>query len=183
MNDKIKSLMELSSQVDVICKAVEQENAAKDEAIIKSYRTRWDKMWDELDEFISAVNIFKTKGCHHIGKYTFGYPYGYRVTGKCGLTFATNTNFPTMVILDRSSGWGEIHRNSFDEWMNKDWRKSVEFLLDNWTDVKYQIEEDFQRRLKEHIDTKIKNAAETTEDIDEKMKLLGVKITKEIVTL
>lgn len=185
MNNKIKALMELNSQVETICKAVAEENALKDKAIIESYKTRWESMWDELEEFITVIDAIKPIGCHRLGKYTFGYPYGYKATGKRGLTFVTNTDFPAVTMLDGNSGWGKITRNSFKSWMNSTDRKSIEFLLDNWTDVKFQIETDLQKRLENYINNKIKNTAETTEDLDKRMELLGIKvgitIAKEIV--
>lgn len=169
MNNKIAELMKLNAAVDTICEAVENENAEKDKKIMEGYRAKWEAMWDDLDELLPIVNELGIELNHkRIGKYTFGHIYGYAY----GLTIVYNRGFPATVALDSSGGcWDKATRSAFNRWIEHD-RPVVECLLNNWIDVKFQIEEDFENLLKAAIHNKAEKAANRTEELDRKLQSL-----------
>lgn len=169
MNKRIAELMELNKAVDVICAEVEKTNEVKREQIKGNYRDRWNAMFDDLDEIIPVVHSI-TKGDDRIGKFRFGYPYGYRAIGENGVTFIRNSA-STVVYVDYGGGWDQIRRDNFDDWY-RHYKPTVEALLDNWRDGRNlygQIEVDLEKRLAASIKRKAEACRKVTEELDKKL--------------
>ena len=171
MTSKLKELMELNNAVDVIIKQVDKEDAVKDEKIKANMRERWNKMWDDLDDILPAVEILRQKCTFaysdQIG-YEYGYPYGWKATGANRIYFILST-YSTRVYMDKSGGWEETDRDCFDHWMRA-YRPCVEELLKNWDRVYKEMVNDIERRVAENIRKKIKDCKDKTETLDRKLK-------------
>lgn len=167
MNNKIVELMELSKAVDVICSEVEKHNEIKREQIKGNYKERWNAFWDDMDEIICVITSF-TKFNDRIGKYKFGYPYGYNfLHGEDGITFIKKSK-ETVVYVDYPGGWSQIRRDNFEDWYRA-YKETVETLLDNWHNgynLYNQIEEDLENRLSASIRQKVEECRKTTEELD-----------------
>ena len=171
MNNKIVELMELSKAVDVICSEVEKHNEIKREQIKGNYKERWNAFWDDMDEIICVITSF-TKFNDRIGKYKFGYPYGYNfLHGEDGITFIKKSK-ETVVYVDYPGGWSQIRRDNFEDWYRA-YKETVETLLDNWRDGRNlygQIEKDLEERLAASIKRKAEACRKATEELDRKLE-------------
>lgn len=167
MNKRIAELMELNKAVDVICAEVEKTNEVKREQIKGNYRDRWNAMFDDLDEIIPVVNNI-SKVDDRIGKYKFGYPYGFNyLSGEDGVTFIRGLK-TTDVYVDIPGGWRQIRRDKFESWYRA-CKETVETLLDNWRggrNLYGQIEKDLEERLAASIRRKVEECRKTTEELD-----------------
>ena len=171
MNKRIAELMELNKAVDVICAEVEKTNEVKREQLKGNYRDRWNAMFDDLDEIIPVVHSI-TKGGDRIGKFGFGYPYGWcAIGGEDGVTFIRHSA-STAVYVDYASGWNQIRRDNFEDWY-RHYKPTVEALLDNWRDGRNlygQIEKDLEERLAASIKKKAEACRKATEELDRKLE-------------
>lgn len=169
MNKRIAELMELNKAVDVICAEVEKTNEVKREQLKGNYRDRWNAMFDDLDEIIPVVHSI-TKAGDRIGKFEFGYPYGYRAIGEDGVTFIRNSA-STVVYVDYGCGWNQIRRDNFEDWY-RHYKPTVEALLDNWhggRNLYGQIEKGLEKRLAASIKKKVEACRKATEELDKKL--------------
>lgn len=170
MNNKIVELMELSKAVDVICSEVEKNNEIKREQIKGNYKERWNALWDDLNEIIPVIDSF-TKLDDRIGKYKFGYPYGFNyLSGEDGVTFIRGLK-TTAVYVDLPGGWSQIHRDNFESWYRA-CKETVEVLLDNWRygrNLYGQIEKDLEEILATSIKRKAEACRKATEELNKKL--------------
>lgn len=171
MNNKLKELMELSNAVDVIIKQADEGNAAKEEKLKYKMLDRWNAMWDDMDDILPAVEMLRPqKHYKHIGKYNYGYPYGWDALRTYGITFVVVANTRTKIMMDCVGGWGEITRDSFDELMRCH-RPCIEMLLEKWDGVYENMTKDIEMRIADNIKKKIKDCKERTEEIDRKLEI------------
>ena len=172
MNNKLRELMELSDAVDVICKSVDEEYAEKQERYKTTLSQLWNIMWDELDEFKTVVKSMHFNNGDRLGKYTFGYPYGYNaLTGQDGLTFIIGQKNSVLVYCDFGGSWGPIHRWNFADVYRRH-PDTVEALLGNWRkcmNVYEQIEKDLEKQFSERIKKKAMDHKKKLEEIDKKL--------------
>lgn len=172
MNNKLKELMELSNSVDVICREVEKANEEKKVVVKQKLKDRWNAMIDDIQSFYPVIKSLGRKGCHRIGKYDFGYPYGYKAIGPDGVTFIYNEGYPVKTYIDHGGGWNSVERRDFDQWYSK-YPKTVETLLENWRGGYYnvysQIEKDLEKRLSESIKKRANECRKQTEELDKKL--------------
>ena len=171
MTEKLKELMELSNAVDVICKSVAKDNAEKQKLIDIRLEDKWNKMWEDIVSILPALEVLRPKNHYvHIGKYEYGYPYGWNAMGANGITFIIDTHNPIAVYMDKSGGWEQMgnEKSDFDYWM-RHYKPCIEMLLNEWPDMFPKIQADLERRIAENIKNRIKTCEQETKKLDEKL--------------